>query len=1054
MKKFIPLSGIVAVGLALTATATIISDRPNHPDRGSSRNLHSYGEEKTLDPKAPAAVSNFRCEMISYGTVSMEFDVPDKTVDGSRLSVSGLRTAIGIKYEDADGFHDDIVTEMAAESVGVHESGTHSYSQFDVPGEKTIYVYLINGYGAGEVVECNVYSGADKLIQPMNVSLSYTDGKMSVSWKPVTGTVHGGYFDEENLSYTVTRYPDGNEVSGLKECSLIEDYPEPEIRTEVYYTVKAVSRLTESEAATSNNVQLGTVFAPPYRTVFESADDAEEYTVINANGDNNTWQHHYNGGMAYMYNSSEAADDWLITPGIRLAGGKHYDIGADLWSGGPEYPEKFSMCIGSSATVEGMVNTLIPETVVDSKTAKNYNASFTPETDGLYYVGFHVTSDADMDHLYLDNVSLMPEADKAAPIAPTVAVTPDPAGDLKALISFESPVRTIDGDEISNLTKAEIFRNDVANPIKVYTGGFDKPFSYEDKTIKEHGLYQYKVIFHNAAGAGEAGVAEAYVGINWPGAVKEVSIEETENPGEVKLTWPEVTEDIDGRPMNPEFINYDIMDEVSQRFCEFDVTSPYTFEPNPGSSEQSYAQFSIFAKSTAGYAQQYATSDKILIGKPYELPYAETFDRPGRNGYMARHFMEWENVRGSMEQKLTITEGDDKMLGQDDTGGYVRIDFKNGGDRVEIKTGRIAVSGLNPTLSFHYIGFAEDSNEITVWADDEDIDTELVKIGNVITIGEGEWKEAIFDMSSVAGKTVRLIFSVTCGYSNVAAIDNINIFNSWEHNIAIGNISAPDEVSYGSDFEITCELLNNGMNEADGYEANLYRNGELVQTISATTSIEPGQKTDVLFVEHLNPLTDSDSHEYKVCLSWDADANEDDNESEIMTVTVNHALCPAPAELQGEDGEEGILLKWKAPAYGVGDEPGAGNPDLKGYNIYSDGKLVNDDAVKTTRYTHVCEDGEHTYCVTAVYNHGESLPTETINITRSDVQKVVSDTCAVAVVAGVMHIFTVGEEYICIVGADGREVWSGTVNGEARVNIGSGIWIVKSGSRADKIIVK
>ena len=72
----------------------------------------------------------------------------------------------------------------------------------------------------------------------------------------------------------------------------------------------------------SNHITIGSII-PPYNKNFLDYSDITGYTIIDANGDERTWDTSYSG-VQISYSYSGALDDWLITPAIKLYKDKIY----------------------------------------------------------------------------------------------------------------------------------------------------------------------------------------------------------------------------------------------------------------------------------------------------------------------------------------------------------------------------------------------------------------------------------------------------------------------------------------------------------------------------------------------------------------------------------------------------------------------------------------------------------------------------------------------------------------------------------------------------------
>ncbi|MEI6747667.1 MAG: T9SS type A sorting domain-containing protein [Bacteroidota bacterium] len=131
------------------------------------------------------------------------------------------------------------------------------------------------------------------------------------------------------------------------------------------------------------------------------------FTVENTNGDGVQWgtfTMNYTSApnSASISNSSIAMDDWLFTPGLQLTGGKTYEVGF-TYGAGNDFEEKLSVYWGNSPVSSAMTNgPIFDQTIQYANTIAP--VSFTPATDGVYYIGFWGHSDANHDWLSIDDI--------------------------------------------------------------------------------------------------------------------------------------------------------------------------------------------------------------------------------------------------------------------------------------------------------------------------------------------------------------------------------------------------------------------------------------------------------------------------------------------------------------------------------------------------------------------------------------------------------------------------------------------------------------------------
>ena len=146
----------------------------------------------------------------------------------------------------------------------------------------------------------------------------------------------------------------------------------------------------------------------PYIPSFADLADQSSFTIINANndGDLNTWSFPSSSDYArYHYNDYAVADDWLITPGIKLEAGKAYRFAIDTWAS--FFDERVEVKMGTDKTAEAMTVPVIASTDVTWRDDDKHcleNKLITVDEDGYYYFGIHAISDEGQYFLYVNNL--------------------------------------------------------------------------------------------------------------------------------------------------------------------------------------------------------------------------------------------------------------------------------------------------------------------------------------------------------------------------------------------------------------------------------------------------------------------------------------------------------------------------------------------------------------------------------------------------------------------------------------------------------------------------
>ena len=128
--------------------------------------------------------------------------------------------------------------------------------------------------------------------------------------------------------------------------------------------------------------------------------------------------------------------------------------------------------------------------------------------------------------------------------------------------------------------------------------------------------------------------------------------------------------------------------------------------------------------------------------------------------------------------------------------------------------------------------------------------------------------------------------------------------------------------------------------------------------------------------------------------------------------------------------------------------------DLLGYNIWRDGKRVNEQPVTDTNFKdNVPANEVYNYQVTAVYDRGESAACQTVSAGKySSVGNIGVDGASVYVSDGAIVVENSGDSPVSISRVDGSVVYTG--RGDARVEVAGAVYIVTVGTKAVKVMVR
>jgi hypothetical protein len=176
------------------------------------------------------------------------------------------------------------------------------------------------------------------------------------------------------------------------------------------------------ERASNDSVSMTTTVYPAGTLLAESFDPTTfppTGWVLQNLGSGNSWTRgtantHSGAGVAqYLYNSSAAANTWLISRGVALTAGTQYRISYWYKVASATYPENMAVAMGTVDSAAYMTTVLADHPSLVNESYAQNAVRFTPSSSGTYYFGFHCYSLADQYDLYLDDVvvSLVPAVD-------------------------------------------------------------------------------------------------------------------------------------------------------------------------------------------------------------------------------------------------------------------------------------------------------------------------------------------------------------------------------------------------------------------------------------------------------------------------------------------------------------------------------------------------------------------------------------------------------------------------------------------------------------------
>lgn len=696
---------------------------------------------------------------------TIRFNAPSTMADGSAghgtlrysLSIDGVETLTG----DMDWGQEVAVPVTVA-----------------APANYTFLVRPMVGDNKGAGVEFMKYVGNDTPKAPqVNVVREGNDNV--ITWTLAQTGVNEGYVNPQETTYTVTRTTDWKVIAqNISETTFTDTVEATSDIANYNYMVEATFDGRTSHAGTSNPLAIGFI-QPPYLETFDNEDALTGYTIINVNDDPFIWKWIDEGVVRVNYSNTHEMDDYLVTPAVVMEEGKAYRLEFDVNAHKSGTVERFEVVMGNAPEVEALTTTLVPPTEVPytANAYQHYTVFFTaPTGQSEIYIAFHGISDPAQYYLKLDNISISEPLNSTLPDQVTdLTITPDADGALIADISFNAPTVDLAGNPMGEISYIEVLRDNAV------VGAFEDPAPGElcelfDDTMESNGLYNYTVTPYNEEGAGRSVSLKVYVGINKPGVVTNLTIDEPEE-GFVHIDWDAPETDVDGNPIAPEHITYAVADYSTGTaiILARDLTdTEYSLSPvSPG--EQTFVSYAVFAMTEGGIGVG-ITTPMIAVGTPFTLPYIEGFANGSLAYPLAISYRDPSN-RGNWQVCLD----DADIVSADGDGGYLGMSGSAVDAEGSIWTGKISLDDYSdPVLTFSMYNIYQgepDWNyiEIQVECDGEVHDVDLICAADLGGEVQGWYETPAIDLSAYAGKTIRLCLTSVIQVYAWSFIDNIRL---------------------------------------------------------------------------------------------------------------------------------------------------------------------------------------------------------------------------------------------------------------------------------------
>ena len=852
---------------------------------------------EALAEGAPTAATDLAANFANgslNGTVS--FKLPTKNIKGDDLTGE-------VTYTITEGAN-TLKTGTGTPGANVTENVTIAED-----GKKSIVVTTSNSEGKGQNTKITQYIGYDtpKAVDNLKFDINAETGDVNLTWDAVTEGVNDGFIGD--IKYDVVRYPGETVVAKGVTATSTTDKLNTKDLTAYAYGVKAYNdKKTGAEARTDYKLY-GDPITPPYAEGFDSKDAMAYYTVINNNDDNSTWKYYQNsdgsGEVRYVYNSKNAADDWLITPPLKVEKGKTYAVKFKAKSYRSTFLERLEVKYGSTNTVEGMKNVIMEPTDLPGDAFHEYTKEITASEDGTMYIGFHAISDADRFYLELDDISVGVGMSTTAPDAVSeLTAVPGDKGAKSATISFTAPSKAIDGSALTGKMTIKIKRGGtIIKELTDVAPGSKQSFV---DTTPENGFNSYSVTSANAEGEGRSTESVTiYVGIDKPNLPELNAADQTTS---IKVSWTDSDKGENGGYVDAQNTSHKFYNLVESAYgtttelvAEVPAgTSSYETAIKTDEGDQALQQYGVSAVNEVGEGQ-IGLTPSVIIGKPYTIPFVES--TPG--GELAYDL--WWIARDNFSVGLTKESSDG------DGGCFTMLSGADDGFGT-LGSGKIKLTGAtNPMVIFSHKATAASNAKITVSVQKPDGTVE-----DLTTIDAAKDADS-WVRASVALKSeytslpyVILRFKVTANTDELVYLDEFYVRDVYESDLTLKDITAPKKIKKGEKAKVDVTVSNFGSNKAKNYTVKLYAGDKLVESKEEKAELAPFESKTYSFEYASSVMDNNNAVELKAEVVYDTDLNPDDNAKSI-SVAYDISNKPRPATVNAtENGDGSVKVTWSA----------------------------------------------------------------------------------------------------------------------------------------------
>lgn len=417
------------------------------------------------------------------------------------------------------------------------------------------------------------------------------------------------------------------------------------------------------------------------------------------------------------------------------------------------------------------------------------------------------------------------------------------------------------------------------------------------------------LVASNEAGLGVSATASAFIGVDKPLPPQNVRLVET-GDNEVLVSWTPPTTGENGGYVNPDELSYRVQrsDGAWMTISKKGATSFTSDESSVHLSwQQERLYYHVHCSNEMGESGR-GTSNSIIIGTPYQLPYTESFS----TGFTDKQG--WTNNGiGSFSQYYTTTSSDND-------GHCAMFTPSVEATTADYVSSKIAILGaVQPGVRLSFYAYPGTDTHLKVAlqknADDE---TALLQDIDFNTLtGEEGWRDTTIMIEGADdARYIRLHFQAECADLNTpVAFDDVQVRDMVPYNLET-TMAVPRYVRAAEDNHFYVRVYNRGTRDARNFRVQLFANNQQVAEVPSGTLRVGCDSTYQLTWKPA--IEDAGIAQIHAVADYNLDADKDDNVTPDVPVTIEHSAYPtvtltASRSVSGGSADAVSVLSWEAP---------------------------------------------------------------------------------------------------------------------------------------------